>query len=147
MGRSVVSSSSNSFPVLLRLKPLYFAQEALEHSTTLRPDTLLELGESFLLRPRLVELFRLAKFDAVNQRELDHALKIDLWKLFPHDLENLLAVLLPVLLQVAKEMLAQLVCATRAAAWDPPEYPFSQRPAVVDDEERPMANAHNEAAP
>ena len=55
-----------------------------------------------------------------------------------------MAVLLPVLLQVAKEMLAQLVARPRAAAWDPPEYPFSQRPAVVDDEERPMATAHNE---
>jgi hypothetical protein len=30
----------------------------------------------------------LAKFDAVNQRELDHALEIDLWELFPDDLEN-----------------------------------------------------------
>ena len=32
----------NSFPVLLHLKPLYFAQEVLERSTTLRPDLLLE---------------------------------------------------------------------------------------------------------
>jgi hypothetical protein len=67
------------------------------------------VGESFLHRARLVELFRLAKFDAVNQRELDHALEMDLWELFPHDLDNLLAVLLPILLQVAKEILAQLV--------------------------------------
>jgi hypothetical protein len=61
--------------VLLHLKPLHFAQEALERSTTLRPDALLELGESFLLRARLVELFRLAKFDAVYQRELDQVWK------------------------------------------------------------------------
>jgi hypothetical protein len=45
----------------------------------------------------------------VNKRELDHALEIDLRVLFPHDLENLLAMLLPILLQVAKEILAQLV--------------------------------------
>ena len=61
----------------------------------------------------------------MNQRELDHALEIDLWELFPHDLENLLAVLLlPILLQIAKEILAQLVSGRPG----PPEYPFSQRP-------------------
>jgi hypothetical protein len=36
-------------------------------------------------------------------------LEIDLWELFPHDLENLFAVLLAILFQVAKEILAQLV--------------------------------------
>jgi hypothetical protein len=104
-----------TFPVLLRLKPLCFAQEVLEQSAPFRADALLELGESFLLRAWHVERFRLAKFDAVNLRQLDHALEIDLWKLFPHDLENLLAVVLPVLLQVAKEFLAELITAAYAA--------------------------------
>ena len=77
--------SMDCFPVLLRLKPLCFAQKVLEQPEPFSADALLELGESFLHRARLVELFRLAKFDAVNQRELDHALEIDLWELFPHD--------------------------------------------------------------
>ncbi len=57
-------------------------------STPSRPDLLLELVECFFHRVRLVERSRLANFDAVNQRELDHALEIDLRELFPHDLEN-----------------------------------------------------------
>jgi hypothetical protein len=55
----------------IRLKPLCFAQEGLEQPAPFSTDALLELGESFLHRARLVERSRLANFDAVNQRELD----------------------------------------------------------------------------
>ena len=68
------------------------------------------------------------KFEAVNQRELDYALEIDLWKLFPHDLEDLLAVLLPVLLQVAKEMLAQLIARPERPPGTPRNIPSASGP-------------------
>jgi hypothetical protein len=54
--------------------------------TTSPPTIVIEPSWSARLDvARLVELFRLAKFDAVNQREPDHALEMDLWELFPHD--------------------------------------------------------------
>ena len=101
------------FPVLLRLKPLCFAQEVLEQPALFSADALLELGESFLHRARLVELFRLAKFDAVNQRELDHALEMDLWELFPHD---------------QSRRKSSLSLRDPSGRPGPPENPFSQRP-------------------
>src|SRR5580700_5317311 len=63
---------------------------------------------------RLVELFRLAKFDAVNQRELDHALEMDLSELFPHDQSR------------RKSSLSLL--RDPSGRPGPPENPFSQRP-------------------
>ena len=62
----VVSSFIDYFPVLLRPKPLYLAQEILEQPAFFSADTLFELVESVLHRARFVELSRLAKFDAVN---------------------------------------------------------------------------------
>jgi hypothetical protein len=60
------SSFIDYFPVLLRLKPLYLAQEILEQPASFSADTLFELVESVPHRARFVKLSRLAKFDAVN---------------------------------------------------------------------------------
>jgi hypothetical protein len=67
-------------------------------------------------RARPVEVPGLGEFDAMNKRKLDRVLEVKLWMLLPHDRQNLFAVLLPVRLQVGKEVLTEPVARAQIAA-------------------------------
>jgi Hydantoinase/oxoprolinase C-terminal domain len=68
--------------------PVYDGSKLGAGATIKGPAIIEEVTTTIVIEPRWSAtqvLFRLAKFDAVNQRELDHALEMDLWELFPHD--------------------------------------------------------------